>query len=297
MTAGRTTWSARDAAHHDRELVVELLDEFGPAGPYVDTVLRDLAQQQRDGGAVRTGFRVLEKKCGISRDEARTIVEYAANIGLFDDLAIDADGRRFTVRVSGWEADQRRGRNAVRQDESRSTRHDESDAVTENVTGSPETLRRHGPPARASRVDQTRPNQEHPPTPAEAGGTVLMYRRRAQPPARVTLAEQILASFNEQTGMKLGAYTGDGRASDSLKRIIGALVDFPTLDAETADRLIETALKRPWWDGPASVGVVFGPGVIERNLAAANGHGVRNIKTADLAAALRREPAPNGGAA
>jgi hypothetical protein len=111
-TAGRTTWSARDAAHHDRELVVELLEEFGPAGPYVDVVLRDLAQQQRDGGTIKTGFRSLGRKTKLDPEHVRRIVEHGAAIGIFDDLEIDTDGRRFTCRVSGWDADQDRGKSA-----------------------------------------------------------------------------------------------------------------------------------------------------------------------------------------
>ena len=112
---GRTTWWPCDAAEHDRELVVELGEEHGPAGPYVMRVLKDLAQQQRDGGRVRTGFRSLRQKTFIGDvRRVRAIVEQAALIGALDDLDVDPDGRRFTCRVSGWEADQVRGRAAIR---------------------------------------------------------------------------------------------------------------------------------------------------------------------------------------
>lgn len=127
MSAGRTTWSARDAAHHDRELVVEMLEEFGPAGPYVEVVLRDLAQQQRDEGRVKTGFRSLGRKTKLTPDDARRIVEYGAEIGLFDDLEIDADGRRFVCRVSGWEADQARGKSAFKKADQRARKAEELD--------------------------------------------------------------------------------------------------------------------------------------------------------------------------
>lgn len=115
MSPGRTTWWPCDAAEHDRELIVELGDEFGAEGPYLMRVLKDLAQAQRDEGSVRTGFRVISKKAFVgSPDRARLIVEYAARIGVLDDLAIDDDGRRFTCRVSGWKADQARGREAIK---------------------------------------------------------------------------------------------------------------------------------------------------------------------------------------
>src|SRR4051812_42308069 len=100
---GRTTWWPCDAAEHDRELIVEMGEEYGAAGPYLLRVMKDLAQQQRDSGRVRTGFRVLRTKCFVkSTEEARAIVEFGAQIGLLDDLDIDDDGRRFVCRISGW---------------------------------------------------------------------------------------------------------------------------------------------------------------------------------------------------
>jgi hypothetical protein len=112
---GRTSWWPCDAAEHDRELIVELGEEFGPGGPLAMRVLKDLAQQQRDGGRVRTGFRVLRQKTFVeSIDVVRAIVEHAASIGALDDLELDEDGRRFTCRVSGWMADQARGRAAIK---------------------------------------------------------------------------------------------------------------------------------------------------------------------------------------
>ena len=112
--AGRTSWWSRDAATHDRELIVELGDEYGSAGPYVDTVLRDLAQQQQHSGHVRTGFRSLARKVFCEPEKVREIVEAGASIGLFDELEIDEDGRRFSLRVSGWDADSQTGTEAIR---------------------------------------------------------------------------------------------------------------------------------------------------------------------------------------
>lgn len=115
MSAGRTTWWPCDAAEHDRELNVELGEEFGAEGPYLMRVLKDLAQAQRAEGLVRTGFRVLRQKTFVATPgRVRAIVEHAAEIGALDDLAIDEDGRRFTCRVSGWADDQARGREAIK---------------------------------------------------------------------------------------------------------------------------------------------------------------------------------------
>lgn len=115
MTPGRTSWWPCDSAEHSRELTVELGQEFGAAGPLMLRVLKDLAQQQRDEGQVRTGFRSLARDLyDVDAERTREILEYAASIGAVDDLVIDPDGRRFTCRISGWAADQARGRAAIK---------------------------------------------------------------------------------------------------------------------------------------------------------------------------------------
>jgi len=35
-------------------------------------------------------------------------------------------------------------------------------------------------------------------------------------------------------------------------------------------RVIDATLEAPWWDGPPSVGVIFGPAVIEKSIARAS---------------------------
>lgn len=121
MSAGKTYWWAKDAAWIDREHVVELGEEHGPAGPLVLDVLCGQAKLENDGGSVMTGFRSLARKAFLpgGSDEARRIVEHAARIGALDDLELDDDGRRFTARISGWQADQGRGYESVRKAQQR----------------------------------------------------------------------------------------------------------------------------------------------------------------------------------
>lgn len=136
---GRTSWYPCDAAEADRELNVELGDEFGPGGPLVMRVMKDLAGQQdlRGEGQVRTGFRVLAKKCHIERDRCREIIERAAEIGALDDLRIDDDGRRFTCRVSGWKADFNRGKSTLKKGDQRANQG-EDDPPPEGDVSPPE---------------------------------------------------------------------------------------------------------------------------------------------------------------
>lgn len=128
---GRTSWLPRDAAHHDRELVVELGEEFGPAGPYIDAVLRDLAQQQRNDGHVLTGFRSLARKTFTDPELVRRVVEHGASSGLFDGFRVLEDGRRFELWCSGWSADAKRGIAAVRKADQRSNKETEESCPSE----------------------------------------------------------------------------------------------------------------------------------------------------------------------
>lgn len=118
--ASRTTWRAKPCGWRDRERVVALGEEFGPAGPLVLDVLEELAKEQRDGGNVRTGLRSLARSAFLQRgtegiQTARSILTFAAHVGALDDLEIgdDAD-MTVIVRVSGFAADQGKGYEAVR---------------------------------------------------------------------------------------------------------------------------------------------------------------------------------------
>lgn len=121
--SGRTTWYAEDAAWHRRELIVEIGEEFGAGGVLVMKVFRAWAQEQRSNGCgkVRGGFRSLAREAFVTVADARAVVEGAAAIGALDDLEVDQDGRRFTCRVSGWTADQERGRAAFRKEKQRAS--------------------------------------------------------------------------------------------------------------------------------------------------------------------------------
>lgn len=152
MSRGRTSWYAHDAAWHRRELIVELGEEHGPPALSILTALKGMAQEQRDpDGEVLTGYRTLAREAFVDVAQARAIVEAAAEIGVLDDLSQLEDGKRFTCRVSGWRADQEKGRAAFRQAASRARRADETaqesgkepvtprtdrDVVTSNVTES-----------------------------------------------------------------------------------------------------------------------------------------------------------------
>jgi hypothetical protein len=142
MSEGRTTWRAKPCGWRDRERVVALGEEFGPAGPLILDLLEELAKEQRANGAVRTGLRSLARGAFLPRGTdgaqlARSILEFAETIHALDDLAIadDAD-MTVTCRVSGFAADQGKGYEAVRKGQQRAAGHIET--PPDNVPGSPD---------------------------------------------------------------------------------------------------------------------------------------------------------------
>ncbi|MFZ1694203.1 MAG: hypothetical protein WAT74_13470 [Flavobacteriales bacterium] len=136
MSAGKTYWWAKDAAWLDREAVVELGVRFGPAGPLVLDALCGMAKFENDAGRVFTGLLSVSRKTFTDPDLVCEIVTVAADVGALDDLEFDEDGRRFRCRVSGWQADQTKGRTAQRVAEHRAKADDQQgDEALQSVTG------------------------------------------------------------------------------------------------------------------------------------------------------------------
>lgn len=226
--SGRTTWWPCDAAEHDRELNVELGEEFGPGGPYLMRVLKDLAQQQRDEGRVRAGFRVLRAKAFIGDTATtRAIVERAAEIGALDDLEVDPDGRRFTCRVSGWEADQVRGRAAITKAAQRANAEGQGPPEPEGVHPDPDT-----PPALSP----------------ENRTTDASVRSHEDVSGSVPLAEQ---SRTEQN--KAAAAAARPRDSERVEHDLRSIAERHGVAVPTASELDEVLAEHPTKDVAAAL--------------------------------------------
>lgn len=117
MAGGRTIWWPKDAAWWRRERIVDLGEEFGAAGPAVIDWLSCEAKAQNDGGALKTGFRSISRGCFVDLVTVRHVLSRAVTLCLLDDY--EEAGNVLTCRISGWEADDARGRAAVRQAEKR----------------------------------------------------------------------------------------------------------------------------------------------------------------------------------
>lgn len=140
----RTTWRAKPCGWRDRERVVALGEEFGPAGPLILDVLEELAKEQRHDGQVRTGLRSLARAAFLPRgsdgvEVARRVLTFGETVGALDDLEIAADAdMTVTVRVSGFAADQGKGYEAVRKGRQRSTEPGHSPENGDNDASCPE---------------------------------------------------------------------------------------------------------------------------------------------------------------
>lgn len=86
------------------------------------------------------------------------------------------------------------------------------------------------------------------------------------PPMLVADALAALAYYCERTGQRVKPYTARGTPSDSLTRIMRSMADHPevrTLYHRMVDRVLADP---PYWDGHPHVGVIFGPGAVEKSI-------------------------------
>lgn len=114
---GRTVWRAKDAAWWRREWIVELGEEFGPAGPAVIDWLECEAKSQNDGGFVKAGPRTVARGCFVDVVTVGHVVSRSVTLGLLTDYT-ESDGR-FTCRISWWKADQEKALAARRKAQQR----------------------------------------------------------------------------------------------------------------------------------------------------------------------------------
>lgn len=150
MSDGRTVWWSKDATWYDRESNILLGAEFGAEGTTVIDVLCCQAKLENDAGRVKTGYASLTRRGNIGSEKTtRTIVARAVEIGALDDFA--ECGLTFTVRVSGWRADQDHARAAAKQ---AAYRQREAERPVTSGNG-PVTLGNDPSPTEQNRTEQT----------------------------------------------------------------------------------------------------------------------------------------------
>lgn len=140
MSDGRTIWRTKDCLWHEREWIVILVDEFGPAGYAVIDYLEGQAKLQNDGGQVKTGPRAIARATGTDPVTVCHVLSRSVTLGLLLDYR-ESNGR-FICTIAWFGADQGKGMAASRQAKRRA-----SDPVDK---GDPPSLSRsvtprHGP--------------------------------------------------------------------------------------------------------------------------------------------------------
>jgi hypothetical protein len=94
----------------------------------------------------------------------------------------------------------------------------------------------------------------------------LKYRGRAVDERVAVEACQLVQLYASRTGQTVQRFKRNGSATEELTRVIGALATFDDVPLAKWIATLETVLLNPWWDGPPSIGVIFGPKIVQRNL-------------------------------
>lgn len=101
-------WLAIDQHFIDDERIVELGDQFGPGAISCFIALLCLTKQAGSGGSVTVGFRSLSRKAFLAdANEAKAIIEGAAELGLLEVNGDDPGGGRVRIHFPKWERYQR----------------------------------------------------------------------------------------------------------------------------------------------------------------------------------------------
>ena len=71
----------------------------------------------------------------------------------------------------------------------------------------------------------------------------------------------------ERTGSSFQCWRPGGEPHENLRRVVGALLDYPEHGFDRWARMVDEVLESPWWgEGSPSIGAFFGPRVVEDNL-------------------------------
>lgn len=126
------------------------------------------------------------------------------------------------------------------------------------------------------------------PSPSPVSGVPDTARERVRfngkvvPAERVDVALAILEDFNQREGTPYKPFGAGGKPTEPFKRLLGALIDRPHVGTELGKRVNEVCLTADrFWDGVAQPGNVWGPNVVDRNVAKAMGAGERRSSSLD----------------
>ena len=256
MAEGKTYWLCLDARWLQREGVTEAREEVGHAAVTVLIALMGQAKLENDPGRVVTGYRALAREAFLDGpDEARQVIAACVSAGLLDDLEEHEDGKRFACRLSGWQADQSKGRDAYRKAAKRA-----------DIDGQPPDTPGQGRTCPVPVRESTAQHSTEEPHRAAATTGRPRFRKRPIPDDRLHASLTVFDAFQQRAGTQARPYTTDGRLSEGLSRIVGAFTDDDRWTVDIATRAIDAAFAAPYWTGIPTPAVVFGEKVRDRYL-------------------------------
>lgn len=130
------------------------------------------------------------------------------------------------------------------------------------------------PPEVEEEVEGSSLRSEHP-----RAARTIKFDKRVVPAEVLASAQHVVDVFNERAGTGYRPFTDDGKPSENLKRVLGAMIRDQRLTTEVAERMITRALGDPkpfWGTTTPHLGHVFGPGVVEANTERAVAAGTPN---------------------
>jgi hypothetical protein len=115
----------------------------------------------------------------------------------------------------------------------------------------------------------------------------LKYRGRAVDERTAGEACELVKLYAQQSGQPVRCFKRNGKATEDLTRVLGALTEYDDVPFETWTTVVVKVLEHPWWgDGPPSIGVVFGPKILAQNLADPT-HGAKQSRPGQFVRASR----------
>jgi hypothetical protein len=213
--------------------------------------------------------------------QIRPVVATLVRVGLLDDF--EEEGDTFTCRISGWredvflplEAARKREERAGKKPGSGSSKPNPDDPPGSETTG--DVQERPGSSLNPTQPNHVSSNEDTHTAGAgvESGGSgpsltvvkspPVKHRGKVVPAERLALAEAIVADFNAQAGTGYGTFKASGQPSANLGRVLSALVEYPDITAEIAQRMVAMQLADPYWTGRPDLGNVFGGQALEKN--------------------------------
>jgi hypothetical protein len=105
----------------------------------------------------------------------------------------------------------------------------------------------------------------------------MSFRGKQATKGQAETVKNLIEAWNSETGQQRKLFNAGGMTGDA-KKVLGAVMSHPEINEPQWMRTMQTLLANPWWNGPPTLGVMFGPGVVDDNLESPARGGARRDK-------------------